>query len=377
MTCALTYPLPNGVTASLNTSVDGLSKKGCKLKIVSPDYEVGFVRPEYEPISSSLLAHKAATNLMRKNERIFGVLAKKEIEKVAEDFNPDIYWLHTVTWGANAFESYMLKTEKGKVLSYHTVVDKFGEMYGGELGSFLMKKRAEIVCNQMDEVIVPSDIIKQKLISYGVETPITVIKTGVSEPKESFKKKELEEGFNIPKGKKILLYIGRISEEKNLELLIETLENFKNEDIILLFVGPGDVSELKKQAKKRGVESKIFFAGALKREEAQKIYKACDVFVFPSKNETQGIVIEEAMISGIPVVVLKCLIEGLELPEDRVVVVEEESDFYKGVDYALNIKKDSEIIKEAKKFVLENSSKEEMIKKQLEVFKRILNNKKV
>ncbi len=378
MACALTYPLPNGVTVSLDISADGILERGHDIKIVSPDYEKGRVRPEHEPVPSSILANKAAESLLGRKERVFGVGAGKEIRKISKEFNPDLYWLHTVTWSSNAFESHMLRSKKGKILFYHTWVEKYGELYAGDAGAFLMKKRTKLLCNNMDAVMVPSGVVKEKLLEYGVRTPMHIVRTGVEPPNESFKREDLEKKFGIPKEQKILLYVGRISKEKNLMVLLDTLEYLrgKNEEVSLLLVGPGDLDKMTEEAKKRGVEKMVFCTGPLKREEVKKIYGACDVFVFPSKSETQGIVLEEAMASDIPVVALDSLIRNEIYPEGKALVAKEDSKFKEKV---LEILKDKEkredMVREAKKFVLDNFSKEEMVKKQMTIFEEVLKNK--
>ncbi len=374
MACALTYPLPNGVTASLNVSTDSLKERGYDVRIVSPDYGRSGERSEYDPVTSSVIAHKAATNLLGKEERVFGVGAKKEIEELAKDFDPHIYWLHTVTWAPNAFESHMLKSNKGKVLFYHTWVEKFGELYAGEVGSFVMKKRSKNLCNKMDAVMVPSGAVKKKLLEYGVRTPISVIRTGVDPPPEPFTREEMEKRFGVPRGKSILLYVGRISKEKNLKFLIETLQYLdkKRHNVVLLLVGPGDTEEMKEEARKKGLKEKVLCTGALEREEALKIYGACDVFVFPSRTETQGIVIEEAMLAGLPVVALSSLIEDEVYPEGRAMVARKESEFAPKVEELLEDDEKRRNIKDkAREFALKNFSKGEMIRRQIKVFEEV------
>ena len=375
MVSSLTYPLPNGVTASLNTAVDGLLANGHEVMIVAPDYKVKKNRPEHYTVPSSLILHKVAKNILGKEERVFRMNSKKKIEELAERFDPDIYWLHSVTWAANAFEQQMIKSKKKKVLFYHTLVEEYGRLYAGDMGAFVMRKRTESLGNKVDAIMTPSEMMKKRLIECGVKKPINVIPTGIDVPNKSFTKKEIKEKFNIPDKMKILLYLGRMSKEKNLDVLLDMIKELKekNYNAILLFVGPGDIDEVNKNAKKMNVSDRVICTGPLKREEAQRVYGACDAFVFSSQTETQGLVVGEAMLAKTPVVALVSPIQREVYPEGKAVVVKKEKDFAQAVVDILGNKKERErMVNDAENFVLQNFSKKSMIEKQIKVFEEVL-----
>ena len=372
---SLTYPLRNGVTVSIDATVDGLIAKGDKVLVVAPRYKKVKHRSEHCPVPSSILM-KTLGSLIGKEERTFGITAPYYIEKIAKEFKPDIYWLHTLTWGPNAFELHMLKSDKPKVLTYHTLVEEYGRMYGGKIGADLMRRRSKSVANKMDVIITPSKVIKQKLRKYGVTKPIYPIPTGINIVKKYFTKEELCRRFNISLNSKILLFVGRVCKEKNIEALLKMMKKIKNEDsnIFLLIVGPGDIEKFSALAKEMNVADRIIFTGALPAEEAQKIYGGSDVFTFSSKSETQGLVIGEAMMAGTPVVAFESQIQPEIYPKNLSLVVKNVSEFS---DAVLNILKNREkrekMTKNAKKFVLENFSREAMTRKQRELFSKVYN----
>jgi 1,2-diacylglycerol 3-alpha-glucosyltransferase len=375
MVSSLTYPLPNGVTASLNTAVDGLLKHGHEVMIVAPDYKMKKVRPEHHTVPSSLVLHMMAKNILGKEERVFRINSRKKIDELSKTFDPDIYWLHSVTWAANAFEQQMVKSKKKKVLFYHTLVEEYGRLYAGDMGAFIMRKRTESLGNKVDAIMTPSDMMKKRLIKCGVKKPIHIIPTGIDVPDKSFTKKEIKERFNIPDKMKVLLYLGRMSKEKNLDVLLDMVKELKekNYNAILLFVGPGDIDEVNEDAKKMNISDRVICTGPLKREEAQRVYGACDAFVFSSQTETQGLVVGEAMLARTPVVALVSPIQKEVYPEGKAVVVKKEKDFAQAVIDILENKKERErMIKDAEKFVLQNFSKKSMIEKQIKVFKEVL-----
>jgi len=376
---SLTYPLRNGVTVSIDATVDGLIAKGDKVLVVAPRYKKIKHRPEHRPVPSSAVA-RAIGSLIGKEERTFGITAPYYIEKIAKEFKPDIYWLHTLTWGPNAFELHMLKSDKPKVLTYHTLVEEYGRMYGGKIGAALMRRRSKSVANKMDVIITPSKVIGEKLRKYGVIKPTYAIPTGINIVKKYFTKEELCAKFNIPPNSKILLFVGRVCKEKNIDALLKIMKKIKEKDsnIFLLIIGPGDVEKFSALAKEMDVADRIIFTGSLPAEETHKIYGGSDVFTFSSKSETQGLVIGEAMMAGTPVVAFYSQIQPEIYPKNLALVVRDVSEFSKAV---LNILKDREkrekMTKDAKEFVLENFSREAMTRKQRELFLKVYNRSKI
>jgi glycosyltransferase involved in cell wall biosynthesis len=126
---------------------------------------------------------------------------------------------------------------------------------------------------------------------------------------EIFRKK-IEDPFPKLKGKRILLFAGRIVKEKNLDFLLNMLPEIlkKHPDVLLLFAGSGpDLDYFKEEVKKSGLEDNCEFSGYVERRDLALIYRISEVFLFPSLTDTQGLVTVEAMFSGTPVVAIGAL----------------------------------------------------------------------
>ncbi len=375
LVCSLTYPLPNGVTISMNTAVDGFINQGHEVKIVAPKYKIGKIRDEHYPINSSMITRGFGV-LLGKEERTFGINARSKIKKIADDFNPDAYWLHTLTWGKNAFEAHMLSSKKPKILFYHTLVEEYGRIYAGKIGAYTMKERSKRVCNSVDAVMTPSKAMKDKLIEYGVNKPIHIIPTGIDPCINPFTKKELQNKFNINPDSKILLYVGRVSKEKNLDVLLKAMQQLKQKNFkaVLLIVGPGDIKETQKQVSKMNISDRVILTGPIKKQDTVRIYGGSDAFVFSSKSETQGLVIGEAMLANIPVIALDSPIRKEVYPEKVAVVIKNDNVFAdKIIETLQDKKKIKEMTSRAKIFVKNNFSKKTMINKQVSVFEKLIN----
>lgn len=118
-----------------------------------------------------------------------------------------------------------------------------------------------------------------------------------------FKDEGVAFGLSIPENKRVLLYVGRISWEKNLKVLAEAFKKMNHEEYHLVVIGDGPAkASLEAELKYTG---SVTFTGYLKGEQLAEAYASCDIFTFPSVSETFGQVVLEAQSSGLPVVAMK------------------------------------------------------------------------
>ena len=107
------------------------------------------------------------------------------------------------------------------------------------------------------------------------------------------------------------VFVGRLAPEKNLEMLLRAFANVRllNEDLWpweLMFIGDGpDRSLLEKLTKELQLEYKVSFVGGMPWYQVPDMLVHCDVLVLPSKSEPWGLVVNEAMVCGLPVIVSK------------------------------------------------------------------------
>lgn len=138
-------------------------------------------------------------------------------------------------------------------------------------------------------ILVPTESARA-LIEEQVNVPTAVFSRGVDS--EAFSPAHREErGLKTP----VTLYVGRLSVEKNLELL-SALGGGDGEGLVLVGDGPDKKELMKKLPRAR-------FAGFLTGGTLQREYASADIFAFPSKTETFGNAVLEAMSSGLPVIV--------------------------------------------------------------------------
>lgn len=195
-------------------------------------------------------------------------------------------------------------------LTYHTQYEQYTHYVPAsqdEAKRTVIKHAAEF-CSLCDLVIAPTHDIKKQLRGRDVKTPIEVLPTGIElHLFDEAGPDAGREALDVPPGKKLLLYVGRITEEKNLRYLVEACSKAlgQREDTVMVLVGDGEVrEELEQEVAGSQAAGRIRFVGKREGSELRGIYRAADLFVFASHSETQGMVIVEAMAGRTPVVAL-------------------------------------------------------------------------
>jgi glycosyltransferase involved in cell wall biosynthesis len=166
-------------------------------------------------------------------------------------------------------------------------------------------------------VVVPSQAYKEKVEEMGVAPArIFQIRRGVD--LQNFHPGKggngTWSGLGLPEDGVRLLYVGRISKEKNLALLAEAVpELFKaRPDLSLTMVGDGPFRP-QLQASLAG-QSRVRFTGVVQGEKLAALFASADIFVFPSLTDTFGNSVVEALASGVP-----CITSDLGGPREIIV----------------------------------------------------------
>jgi glycosyltransferase involved in cell wall biosynthesis len=162
--------------------------------------------------------------------------------------------------------------------------------------------------------MTPTEPMREVLRSYGIKKRIDVLPTGVPEDEfgnidraEARENSFLYKDYPFLKGHQILLYVGRVTREKNMDFILEHFKLLQttHPDTRLVITGGGPyLAELKKKTARAELTEKVAFTGYVPREKVSELYAMADVFVFASKTETQGLVTIESMMSGTPVVAI-------------------------------------------------------------------------
>lgn len=222
--------------------------------------------------------------------------------------------------------------------SYHTYFEQYLDKYLTLVPPSWLRLAARrfsaAQCADVDALVVPSQAMLAVLKAYGVTTPTAVIPTGIELDRfgngdgERFRRRH-----GIPAGRPVLVHVGRLAFEKNIDFLLRTLVRIRQEipGVLLVIAGEGPARRsLESLGVELGLRANLLFVGYLSRDGAlEDCYCAGDAFVFASRTETQGLVLLEALALGVPVVSTAVMgtKEVLEGGMGCLIAAEDETDF--------------------------------------------------
>ena len=160
--------------------------------------------------------------------------------------------------------------------------------------------------NRFPQVAAPSAAMQRELVAHGLRVPVTVLSNGVDTDLFSPPPEANTEGFRPL----TLLHVGRLGYEKRVDVVLRAFARLVGEypKARLLVVGNGpEAKALKTLAVDLRVAGQVHFTGALPHNHLPDIYRLTDLFITASTIETQGLVVLEAMASGLPIVGVNAL----------------------------------------------------------------------
>ncbi len=161
--------------------------------------------------------------------------------------------------------------------------------------------------SQSEILICPTKFGEQKIKPYLKKVKTSVISNGIDLSKFKIKKtsKKINKKFNIPRDRKIILYVGRLWPEKNVKTLIDSMKYLDKDKFHLIIVGKKE-KEYERLVRRRAgllLEDNISFTGRLTDSELIEFYNLAHLFCLPSIVELEGMVVLEAMAHGKPILI--------------------------------------------------------------------------
>jgi glycosyltransferase involved in cell wall biosynthesis len=258
-------PQINGVVMTLKKTAEALAADGHQIRFITPDQFPSFALPGYASIRIALRAQRG-------------------VDTFLDRFKPDA--LHIATEGplGLAARRYCLKRGMRFTTAYHTQFPLYLRMRApvpmGLTYAYLrwFHARAELT-------LVPTESMRRDLVAHGFRH---VVLWGRGVDSDLFRPRDKD---FLAARRPIFIYAGRIAVEKNIEAFLALdLPGTK------YVVGEGPYLKTLKQQ-----FPDARYAEIEDREEFAKYVAAADVFVFPSRSDTFGLVLLEAMASGVPV----------------------------------------------------------------------------
>lgn len=287
------YPtVCDGVASILTRTIEELLILGHEIQLIAPE---GSEMPGVELVTlKSLPITEVDGQVMPLPS--FAMFSKVKL------FNPDvILFMDPRLLALQTFLLFRLYFGKKRlVATFHTDNFKYMKIHFG-IPHFVSTLIHRFLMNSFSQVISVSSYAKRILMNAGVKTTTGLWSGGVDT--ELFHPKKRDEGYRreiLKKGEEtIALYVGRVSKEKGIDRLETLFRESTAKKVRWLIVGDGDDKAALEAMSK---DLPVTFVGKLQGEELAKAYASSDFFVFPSQTDTFGLVLIEAMASGLPVI---------------------------------------------------------------------------
>lgn len=302
-------PQVNGVVTSTKMLKEELEKLGHNVTIIT------IKTPDCQENNEDGIIRLSSFSVPLIPEQRLGYLSSYKIIKQIKELNLDL--VHTQTEFSIGLLGRLLAKffDLPVVHTYHTMYEDYMHYITGgkfmEPASKLAQKITKLYCKNCDQIIAPTEKVQEALLDYGVEDKIEVIPTGIRLTKfreDNYNKQEvleLKEELGIAKEDPVVLYIGRVAEEKSIDVVIKEFAKSlkKLPEAKLLIVGDGPSrTGLEELTAKLDITNSVIFAGEQPWAEIGKYYQLGDAFVSASTTETQGLTFVEAMAAKVPVV---------------------------------------------------------------------------
>lgn len=288
-------PKVDGIVTRLSHTVEHLERNGDHVLVVAPEGGI----TEY------------------KGARVYGVsgfplplypelklaLPRPSIGYALEEFQPDV--IHVVNPAvlglAGLFYAKVLKIPL--VASYHTHLPQYLQHYGLGMLEGLLWELLKTGHNQAQINLCTSTAMMQELTNHGIER-VELWQRGVDTELFHPDLASPQMRFHLSQGhpqSPLLLYVGRLSAEKEIERIKLILEAIPEARLALVGDGPH-----RQALEKYFATTATHFVGYLTGVELGSAFASADAFIFPSRTETLGLVLLEAMAAGCPVVAAQC-----------------------------------------------------------------------
>ncbi len=290
-------PEVNGVVAVLKMMISELMREGHEVYVFCPSH------PERDDSSTEIYGFPSFKFIFYKGMRVALPYNRNALRII-----PSLDIIHSQDpgsigllglWASKRYNIPHIHTYHGLYMAYRRYLPRVIRPTRG-----MVKSISRLLCNRCDAVIAPSNQMKFELESYGITRSIYALPFGVDEEEFSHEIKwNIRTALNIPT-EDLLLYVGRLGEEKNLGFLLRSFRRLLSlrRGARLIIAGDGPQRQyLERYAMSLGISESVNFTGFLKRRDLIDLYKQA-IFVFASKTETQGLVIVEAMMAGSAVV---------------------------------------------------------------------------
>lgn len=295
-------PEINGVANTLGKLCEGLRQRGHRLSVVRPGQRKaasGADTPPAQGLADRMVAVPGFP-IPGYADLQFGLSTSRRLARDWKKNRPDVIYVATEgplgLMALNAARKLQIPVCSG----FHTNFHSYSRHYGYGFLERIIVGYLRWFHNRTQLTLVPTRKMQNRLNGLGIQ-PVSVWSRGVDCDRFAPGKRDraLREEWGVGERDLAVIYVGRLAAEKNLQLAVTAFERLRNIHPRAKFVLVGD-GPMGKKLRERHKD--YIFCGMQRGNDLARHYASADLFLFPSKTETFGNVVTEAMASGLALV---------------------------------------------------------------------------
>jgi 1,2-diacylglycerol 3-alpha-glucosyltransferase len=312
------WPRMNGVTVVVDMVRRQLTQLGHAVYVFAPEYPSSD-RGGPRCSEDGVYRFPSFAVLVSPEDRIGQPGTRRKMARVLDELRPHLVHTHSEFVVGTGCAAYCRQNAVPHVATCHTYWEKYLSTYfpfvPAGVARLIVAGTLRRLFRSVDRLTVPSRFMETLMRSYGVQCPIDVIPNGII-PEDFVLQEEEQSALAlhfarvVPEigSRRVLLYVGRIAREKNVDLLLEAMQRIVSAapEVLLLLAGSGPHHlALESRARHSGLAGHVRFLGYLSHKQLSYLYRKAEALLFTSMTDTQGLVLVEAMSCGTPVVAVR------------------------------------------------------------------------
>lgn len=288
-----TYPPEvNGVALTVHSLVEGMSTRGHDIDLIRPRQSGEAEADEHDQLRVRGMGIPRYPGLR------FGLPAARTLIRRWRRQRPHALYIATEgPLGGSALRAAQT-LDIPAASGFHTRFDHYAGHYGLGWLTPLVQARLRRFHQRAQATLVPTQALAEELDTLGIERVRLLhraVDTQLFHPQ--WRDQALRHAWGVATDTPVVLYVGRIAAEKHLDLAVDSFRAMQADSPQARFVWVGDGPL---RAPLQTAHPDFIFAGVQRGEDLARHYASADLFVFPSRSETFGNVILEALASGLP-----------------------------------------------------------------------------
>lgn len=303
-------PMKNGVVSSVESFRRGQIDQGHAVYVVAPS-------PRDKSYVQERFVFNIAAITLPNQEYPFALPFDPNANRVLRGLRPDLLHTHHPVGLGSYAGLWSRRLKIPLVFTFHTWYEDFAHYFsryipfiGEEQVAKLIRFWIRKFVKRCHHVVAPSEFTRSRILNAFGETlrseDITVVPTGIdTRAFTKYGKLEARSLLGWKPQERYLVSCGRLSREKNFDLLLDAVAKMEKKSKLVI-LGDGDLKPvLERRVQELGLQGQVKLPGNVEKDQVARYFAAADLFAFASPNETQGLVVLEAMAAGTPTVVVR------------------------------------------------------------------------